>query len=189
VTRTDIWHYCKVKYSRSIYRGWVDSFILRHKADLSETKSTPQEDARIEVSRPFLDEMLNFLREHVQGMKVELVLNLDEVGMSECRNVGMSECRNVGMSEWEDRNVRKVIVPITMDDQTIHHRASRSVRHISIITCISAAGESLTPYIITSQDSDAIRKRLTIHGFHLGVDFILRHWSKPYVSRKLFSNM
>jgi hypothetical protein len=44
-------------------------------------------------------------------MKAELVFNLDEVGMS----------------EWEDRKVRKVIVPTTMDDQKIHHRASRSV--------------------------------------------------------------
>jgi hypothetical protein len=94
VTRTDIRHHCNVKYSRSISRRWVDSFILRHKADLFETKSTPQEDARLEVPRAFLDEMVNYLREHVQGIKSELVFNLDEVGMSECRNVGMSECRN-----------------------------------------------------------------------------------------------
>jgi hypothetical protein len=87
------------------------------------------------------------------------------------------------------RNVRNVIIASTMDGQMIHHRASRSVRHISIITCISAAGESLTPYIVTSQDSDAIRKRLVIHGVRLGVDFILRHRPKPYVSRKLFSSM
>jgi hypothetical protein len=79
------------------------------------------------------------------------------------------------MSEWEDRTKRKVIVPTTMDGQTIHHCASRSVRHISIITCISAAEESLTPWIVTSQDLDAIRKRLMIHGFRLGVDFVLRH--------------
>jgi hypothetical protein len=146
---------------------------LRHKADLSETKSTPQEDAILEVLRAFLDETVNYLREHVQGMKAELSFHLDEVGMS----------------EWEDRNVRKAIVPTTIDGQTIHHRASRSVRHISIITCINAAGESLKPYIVTSQDSDAIRKRLMIHGVRLGVDFVLRHRSKPYVSRKLFSNM
>jgi hypothetical protein len=103
-------------------------------------------------------------------MKAELGFNLDEVEMS----------------EWEDRKVRKVIVPTTMDGQTIHHPASRSVRHISIITYINAAGESLTPYIITSQDSDAIRKRLMIHGVRLSVDFVLRHRSKPCVSRKVF---
>jgi hypothetical protein len=66
-------------------------------------------------------------------MKIELVFNFDEIGMS----------------EWEDRKERKVIVPATMDGPTIYHRASRSVRHISIMTCITAAGEYLTPYIVT----------------------------------------
>jgi hypothetical protein len=106
---------------------------VRHRADLIETKSTPQENARLEVSRAFLNEMIRRLREHFQEMKAELVFNLDEVGMS----------------GWEDRKEKKVIVPVTMDRQTMHHRASRSVRYISIITCITAAGESMTPYIVT----------------------------------------
>jgi hypothetical protein len=83
VTRTDLKSYCEATYSRSISRGWVDSFILRHRADLYETKSTPQEHVRLEVSRAFLDEIMCCLREHVQGMKAELVFNLDEVGMFE----------------------------------------------------------------------------------------------------------
>jgi hypothetical protein len=106
----------------------------------------------------------------MQEMKAELVFNLAEIGMS----------------EWEDRQERKVIVPRTMDGQTIHHRESRSVRHISIITCITAGGESLTPYIVISQDSDAIRKRLMRPGVRLGIDFVLWQRSKLYVSCKLF---
>jgi hypothetical protein len=106
----------------------------------------------------------------VQGIKAELMFNLNEVGMS----------------EWEDHQEKKVIARATMDGQTIHHRASRSVRHISIITCITAAGESLKPDIVTSQDSDAIRKRLMSRGVRLSVDFVLRHRSKPYVSEKHF---
>jgi hypothetical protein len=42
------------------------------------------------------------------------------------------------------------------------------------------------PYIVTSQDSEAIRKRLMRHGVRLSVDFVLRQLSKLYVSRKLF---
>jgi hypothetical protein len=42
------------------------------------------------------------------------------------------------------------------------------------------------PYTLTSHDSDVIRKRLMSRGVRLGVDFILQHWSKPYVSGKLF---
>jgi hypothetical protein len=65
VTRTDFRHHCKVKYSCSISRRWVDSFILPHKADLSDTKSTLQEDARLEVLRAFLDDTVNSIRESV----------------------------------------------------------------------------------------------------------------------------
>jgi hypothetical protein len=56
IIRTEILHYRETKYFRPVSRGWVDSFILRHRNDMTETKSTPQEDRRLEVPRAFLDE-------------------------------------------------------------------------------------------------------------------------------------
>jgi hypothetical protein len=50
-------------------------------------KSAPEEHPRLEVPQKFLGETRRQLREHVHGMKVEFVINLAEVGMS----------------EWEDR--------------------------------------------------------------------------------------
>jgi hypothetical protein len=44
----------------------------------------------------------------------------------------------------------------------------------------------LTPYIVTSQDSERVRERLKSRGVRLGVDFVLRHRSKSYVNGKLF---
>jgi hypothetical protein len=116
VARTDLKHYCKATYSRSISGAWVDSFTLRHRADLFEAKSTPQEHVRLEVPRACLHETTHCLREHVQGMKVELVFNLEEIGMS----------------EWHDRKEKKVIVPTFMDGQTSHHRGIKgSQAHIN----------------------------------------------------------
>jgi hypothetical protein len=112
-------------------------FCFTPRGRFDRKKSTPQEEVRLEVPRVFLDETGRRLRDHVQGMKSELVFNLDEVGIFEC----------------DDRKDRKAIIPKTMDGQMIHHRVSRNVEDISIITCITAGGESLTPYIITSQDS------------------------------------
>jgi hypothetical protein len=43
ITRTDLRNYFEVKYSLSISRGLVRSFILRHRADFIETKITPKE--------------------------------------------------------------------------------------------------------------------------------------------------
>jgi hypothetical protein len=118
----------------------------------------------------FLDETIYCRREYVQGIKKELVFNLDEVGLS----------------EWEDRKDKEVFVPMTIAGQTIHHRTSRNVKHILIVTCITAGGESLTPCIVTLQDSWTLRRRLISCGVRLGVDFVLKHQSKTYVSAELF---
>jgi predicted LPLAT superfamily acyltransferase len=83
VTCTHIQHYYEAKYSHSISRGRVDALISLHQGNLEETKSTSQEDTRLEVPRTFLHETIHCLREYVHEMKPELVLNLDEVGMSE----------------------------------------------------------------------------------------------------------
>jgi hypothetical protein len=61
----------------------VDSFVLRHGDRLSERKSTPEEWARLKVPRALLNEKISCLREFVQGMKAEIVFNLNEVGMSD----------------------------------------------------------------------------------------------------------
>jgi hypothetical protein len=59
----------------------------------------------------------------------ELVVNIDEVGIS----------------HWEDRKTKTVILPATMCGQTVHHEISGTVKHISVMACVSAARESLTP--------------------------------------------
>jgi hypothetical protein len=56
----------------------------------------------------------------------ELVFNLDEVGIS----------------DWEDGNTRKILVPTTLLNQTIQHGISRTLKPISLIACVFAAGES-----------------------------------------------
>jgi hypothetical protein len=48
--------------------------------------------------------------------------------------------------------------------QTIHHEISRTVKHISVIACLSAAEESLTPSIITPQASRPVREQLKKQG-------------------------
>jgi hypothetical protein len=45
-----------------------------------------QENLRFEVPRILLDEIVNFFGEHVQGMKVELILNSDEISVSDWEN-------------------------------------------------------------------------------------------------------
>jgi hypothetical protein len=103
-------------------------------------KSYPQEAWRLEVPRYFLDPMLLYISEFVQGRPAELVFNLDEVGISEC----------------EDSK--------TKSDRS--HEINRKAKHVSLIVCVSAAGETLIPYMVTSQDlmrlREALKKRRVI---------------------------
>jgi hypothetical protein len=85
-------------------------------------KSTPQGHPRLEVAREFLDETTSDVRGHFHRMKVKLVFNLDEVGMS----------------EWEDRKEKKIVVPMAIGGQTVYHSASRSVKYISVIVYLTA---------------------------------------------------
>jgi hypothetical protein len=112
----------------------VNSFVLRHSDQIFKTKITPQEQQRFQVSRMFLERTVQDLKEHVRGCVAELVFNSKEVGIS----------------DWEDCKTKTVIVPAMSSGQTIDHEKSRAVKHVSVIACISAAEESLSPYIITS---------------------------------------
>jgi hypothetical protein len=159
-------------YHLPVTRGWVNSFIGRHLDRLCKVKSTPQESSRLEVPRCFLDQTIQCLTELVQGCRVELVFNLDEVGIS----------------DWEDRQSKKVIVPVSARERAIHHKINRRLKHVSIIACISAAGESLMPYVVTSQDSLPVRDALKKRGMRFGTDLILKHHAKPYINMEIFED-
>jgi hypothetical protein len=92
----------------------------------------------------------------------------------------------VGISDWEDRKTKTVVVLAMMVGQTIHHEISWTVKHISVIACASAAEESLTPYIITSQASRWVREQLRKQGVRFGTDFVLMSNSKPSTNAESF---
>jgi transposase len=83
VTKTEIKDYCTREFQVAVTRGWVNSFVLRHALEIIPTKSSPQEEQRLQVPRVFLDRAIQELNEHVKRCIAELVFNLDEVGISD----------------------------------------------------------------------------------------------------------
>jgi hypothetical protein len=73
-----------------------------------------------------------------------------------------------------------------MRGQTIHREISRTVKHISVIACVSAAGASLTPYIVTSQAPTLVQERLKKQGVRFGTDFVSRSNPSPYINAEIF---
>jgi hypothetical protein len=109
------------------------------------------------------------LNKYAQGCVAESVLNLDKVSIS----------------NWEDRKTTTVLVPTTMHRQMIHHGISRTIKHISVTACVSAAGESLALYMTTSQDSVSVREELKKHGVRPGAHFVLESNNNPYINAEI----
>jgi hypothetical protein len=170
VTKGEIREYCTTQFQIPIIRGCVNSFVLRHFGDVIQTRSTPQEEQRLQVPRAFLKRTVRDLNEHVQGCVSELVFNLNEVGIS----------------DWENRKARKVVIPATIDDRPIHHAISRNVKRVSVIVCMSAAGESLMPSITTAQNCRAVQEQLRRQGIRFGRDLILKSNHRLYVNAEIF---
>jgi hypothetical protein len=93
----------------------------------------------------------------------------------------------IGVSESEDRKSKKVVVPSLMSSQRTHHGVNRSLKHITVITCVAARGEYVLPYIIMFQESDDLREALRKKGIEFGWPLILKKNQKPHVNRKCFA--
>jgi hypothetical protein len=111
-----------------------------------------------------------YLREPVPGMKAELIFSRDEM------------C----MSEWEDGKSKWLIVPKTIARETVHQNVSRGVKHIWIVACITAAGESLMSYIVAPHNPEPLRKRPIREVVRIDIDLVLKQRSKRYLDANLF---
>jgi hypothetical protein len=58
---------------------------------------------------------------------------------------------------------------------------------MSVPICISAAGEHMTPFFVSSQVNLTVERRLKSEVFRLGVDLIIKHRNKLYMSSQLFA--
>jgi hypothetical protein len=55
------------------------------------------------------------------------------------------------------------------------HDVHRNLKHISVVPCISAAGEHITPFFVSSQVNSKAESRLKSEEFRPDVNFILKH--------------
>jgi hypothetical protein len=97
----------------------VDTFISRHSAELTEKKSFPSEEPRLQVPRIFLEETIRSLHETLQACPADLAFNLDEVGIS----------------DWEDRKPKRVVVPLTVSAQRSQHSPSNISERQTDLDC------------------------------------------------------
>jgi hypothetical protein len=93
-----------------------------------------QENLRLELPRVLLQAGFDGFWDHVHRACAEFVFNLNGTGISEREEL------------WR----RRVIVPLAMKGSTIFPGVHRNVKQISVVACISAAGEHMTPFFASS---------------------------------------
>lgn len=167
MTQTELLEYVRQNYDMHLTRGWVHAFIGRHLDKLHLCRSLPQEDSRLLVPRAYLEQHIDNMKMIVQGKFSELVFNLDEVGSS----------------DWEDQKPKKVIVPYSVKDEDVYHSVTRRYKHLTLLACVSAAGDALTPMVITS---NAIKNSIWSKGLRPDHDVFLRRREPPYINEELF---
>jgi hypothetical protein len=155
------------QYNPELTKGWIHAFIGRNLETLQECRSFPMEDNRLTVPRDQLEAHIQTMKTLIDGHFSELVFNLDEVGSS----------------EWEDRKPKKIIAPRSVPADQVFHSVARRYRHVTLLACVSAAGDALTPMIISGP---VIRDSLWAMGLRQDEDAMVRRRNPAYVSEELF---
>jgi hypothetical protein len=70
-------------------------------------------------------------------------------------------------------------VPNSMTGRAIFHGIHHGLKHASIVVCISAGGDHMTPFFVSSQVHDDVTRRPKNDGFRIGCDIILRRRDMP----------
>jgi hypothetical protein len=140
--------------------GWFMCIQLCGK--FFETKSSPQENQRLEIPQVLFEAAIEGIRIYVHNACAQLVRILNEIGINES----------------EDRVERNVTVPSASTGQMIFHGIHRGLRHISVVTCFSAGGHHVTPFFISSHVTDSVIRKLKTERFRIGIDIILKKRTK-----------
>lgn len=161
---------CEKTFNMSFTDGWLQKFIMHHQNEIQRDISFPQDDVRLHITREQCQKYLEVLINEVDGKFAELVYNADEVGCS----------------QWGDKKNKKVIVPSLNNDIRITHKVPRSSKLQTILGCISAAGDVLTPVLIHSRKT--IDQQVYSLGLREGTDVIIRYSESGFINVEIFED-
>jgi hypothetical protein len=96
----------------------------------------------------------------------ELMFNIDESGFN----------------DWEERKPKGVLIPTRLRESTLHYPVNKSIRHQTLIGCISAAGDTYCPLLVSS--NPAVR-RMFDEGIREGTDLRIEIGPSAYVNSEI----
>jgi hypothetical protein len=82
-------------------------------------------------------------------------------------------------SEWEEHKPKKIIALRPIPADQVFHSASRRYRHVTLLACVSAAGDALAPMVILWPP---IHDFLGATGMHQDEDALIRQRNPAYIN-------
>ncbi len=128
----------------------------------------------------YKNHQLCYLHEYAKNFQdVKLSINqLSIIFQMNPRTVSKSICKGS-----QDLKPKNVFIDNNLDSNHITYSVSRKVSHMTILTCVSAAGDALTPLLITKH---TIKDSLWETGLRQDEDVMIRIRDPPYISKELF---
>jgi hypothetical protein len=149
-------------------RGWARSFFKRHKDVLGKATAEKREYGRMEIKKEDVTRYKKSLADDIEGVSSLLIFNCDEVGVS----------------LYCDERRRRVIVAKEDDGETLHVPVDRGEKHLSMMACVSLAGEALMPHFLTKGVVPAVELQKT--GLLENVHATFAHTTSGYMTKESF---
>lgn len=124
--------YVRQQWGKDISKRTVRR-LVKARDELTTGFALPMERARAEVTRAELEEFYRQLKENLEGVLPESVVNLDEVGFSR-------RCRGTPL---------KCVIPARLQGSKIEYIPENGLDSTyTILAAVTLAGESLMPYVV-----------------------------------------
>lgn len=134
----DVERFITNKFKKHLYIDTIRHFIRIKFNDLfKNVPGTPLEDKRFQSSIIQIENNINQLKSSIQGIPIDFIFNLDEMGCS----------------EYEDRQERTVIVPIQYKYSTAPYPVSRTEKHATCLACINLNGLFCPPQYVVQRST------------------------------------
>lgn len=169
MTPNQILTFTEEKTGKSVTRGFLNSFVYRHRDVILSIEIDPQDATRLTVPRKYLMEFLDLVEKLILIVPAALTYNIDETGLS----------------DWEERKKKTVIIPKELKDIDLQYPVDRKNKHVTLVVTISADGDAYFPLAITSNPNLTKIFDLNIRE---NVDLLLQISTSSYINKDIFKN-
>lgn len=166
-TFQDIQDYIHEVFHKDMRYNTLYNLITCELSDIFETrKAKPMEMARMEVPTNLIEENINQLRREIEGIPLEFIMNLDEMGQQ----------------EFEDAEVKTVIVPKGFSDSFAPYPIERKGDRSTVLVTINDLGVFGRPLFTVKRAFGDLEvyKKLPLNSLEIV------HTKKGYVNTRAF---